>query len=86
MNDIKRFIQEIKKLKPLILGETIIDEYTFCDVIGKSGKEPVLVYRDLKTELYAGGSLAISNHISGFCNDVNLISMIGESGEYLSFK
>ena len=84
-NEIKTFINNIKKSKPLIIGETIIDEYTFCDVIGKSGKEPVLVYRDLKTELYAGGSLAISNHISGFCLNVNLISMLGQANEYLGF-
>lgn len=29
----------------LILGELIIDIYNFLDVVGKSGKEPMLVYK-----------------------------------------
>ena len=35
-----------------MIGETIIDQYVFCDALGKSGKEPVLVLKDLKTEEY----------------------------------
>ncbi len=83
--DIKKMITKYKKSKALIIGEAIIDEYTFCDVIGKSGKEPVLVYRDLKTDLYLGGSIAISNHLSGFCDKVNLVSMLGQKNEYLDY-
>ena len=30
------------------IGETIIDEYVFSESIGKSGKEPHLVIRDLE--------------------------------------
>ena len=26
----------------LVVGETIIDEYSFCETLGKSGKEPIL--------------------------------------------
>tara|TARA_A100001011_G_C14321313_1_gene850814 strand:- start:2084 stop:3613 length:1530 start_codon:yes stop_codon:yes gene_type:complete len=82
---IKKIIKQSSKSNGLVIGEAIIDEYTFCDVIGKSGKEPVLVYRDLKTDLYLGGSIAISNHLSGFCNKVNLVSMLGEKKEHLNF-
>jgi len=35
-------LQAIRKLKVLVIGETIVDEYQFCSVLGKSGKEPVL--------------------------------------------
>ena len=34
----------------LVIGETIIDQYVFCEALGKSGKEPVLVLRDLETQ------------------------------------
>ena len=61
-------IDNFKKLKVLVIGETIIDQYVFCEALGKSGKEPVLVLRDIKTEEYLGGAAALSRHLSQFCN------------------
>ena len=75
--------EKIKKIKVLIIGEIIIDQYNFCEALGKSGKEPVLVLRDLKSEQYLGGSAAIARHISSFCNKITLLSMIGEKKEFL---
>ncbi len=80
---IKKLFENFKKLKILIIGETIIDQYFFCDALGKSGKEPVLVLRDLKTEQYLGGASAISRHVSQFCDKITLLSMLGEKAEFL---
>ena len=75
----------VKKKKVLIIGEAIIDQYTFCDALGKSGKEPVLVLKDIKTEEYLGGAVAISRNVSTFCERVTLLTMIGQKEEYLKF-
>ena len=82
---IKLKLKEIKKLKVLVIGETIIDQYVFCEALGKSGKEPVLVLRDLETQEYLGGTLAIARHLSDFCSDVSVLSYLGEDHEYKSF-
>ena len=71
-------IESFNKLKVLVIGETIIDQYYFCEAMGKSGKEPVLVLRDINMEQYAGGSAAIAEHLSSFCKSVTLLSMLGE--------
>ena len=39
--------------------------------------------RDIKKEEYLGGAIAISRHISEFCNNISLLSMVGEKGEFL---
>jgi rfaE bifunctional protein kinase chain/domain/rfaE bifunctional protein nucleotidyltransferase chain/domain len=82
---IQKKIEDIAKLKVLIIGETIIDQYVFCEALGKSGKESVLVLRDLETQEYLGGSLAIARHLSGFCETVSVLSFLGEDNEYKSF-
>ena len=64
----------IYKRKPLVLGEVIIDQYVFCEALGKSGKEPTLVLRDLSEELYLGGAGAIANHLSSFCKNSSIKS------------
>jgi rfaE bifunctional protein kinase chain/domain/rfaE bifunctional protein nucleotidyltransferase chain/domain len=80
---IRKLIDAFKKMRVLVIGETIIDQYVFCEALGKSGKEPMLVLRNLKTEQYLGGAAAISRHLSPFCNHISLLSMIGEKGEHL---
>ncbi len=78
-------LDSLKNLKVLVIGETIIDQYVFCEALGKSGKEPVLVVRNLETQEYLGGALAIARHLSDFCNNVSLLSFLGEDNEYKSF-
>ncbi len=82
---ISKTINSYSNLKILVIGETIIDEYVFCEALGKSGKEPVLVLRDLYKEKYLGGAAAIAKNLSGFCKKITLLSSIGEKKEQLSF-
>ena len=84
-NKIKELVDDFKKMKVLVIGETIIDEYVFCEALGKSGKEPVLVLRDLKKEKYVGGAAAVARHISDFCSSITLLTMIGEDSNYKDF-
>jgi len=62
----------------LVIGETIIDKYVFCEALGKSGKEPHLVLRDLYEETYLGGVIAIAKNISSFCKKVTILSCLGK--------
>ena len=82
---IRTEIEKLKNIKVLVIGETIIDEYVFCDALGKSGKEPVLMSRNLKIEKYLGGAAAISRNISTFCKKLTLLTVLGEKKEYLNF-
>ena len=82
---IQNKVEEISKIKVLVIGETIIDQYVFCEALGKSGKEPVLVLRDLDTQEYLGGSLAIARHLSSFCKNVSVLSFLGKDDDYKSF-
>lgn len=66
------------KEKVLVVGDLIIDKYIFGDVLGKSGKEPHMVFSNKNNEeMYIGGSAIVSNHVSDFANKVTLISDIG---------
>jgi len=47
--------------------------------MGRTNKEAVLVVGQNRTESYAGGILAVANHVSRFCDDVALISGLGDT-------
>jgi len=85
IDQIKNSIDNFNNLKVLVIGETIVDQYVFCEALGKSGKEPVLVLRDLEMDQYVGGAAAIARHLSDFCGSVSLLSMLGEKREHEDF-
>jgi rfaE bifunctional protein nucleotidyltransferase chain/domain len=74
-------LRAAEDLRVLVVGETIIDEYTYCEAIGKSGKEPVLASRFLGTDRFGGGVLACANHLAGFVNQVDVFTQLGEGGD-----
>ena len=76
-NYIKNKILNFKKLKPLLIGELIFDHYCFGSIIGKSGKEPHLVLKEINNEFYVGGTGAVARHLSSFVHSVQIISPFG---------
>lgn len=78
--ELNQSINSFNDLNVLVIGESILDEYTYCETLGKSGKEPVLTMKPIDTEKYLGGSLAICNHLSTFCKKISLVSYLGEDG------
>ena len=84
-NYIDRIFKKINNLKVLVIGETIIDQYNFCEALGKSGKEPYLALKDIYAENYLGGAAAIANNLAEFSKKIKLISMMGENKEYYNF-
>ena len=79
VDDVAAYLERAKDLKVLVIGESIIDEYNYCEALGKSGKEPILAVKELATERFAGGALAVANHLAGFTEHVGLVSMLGKS-------
>jgi rfaE bifunctional protein nucleotidyltransferase chain/domain len=77
VEDVLQYLKNAQSLKVLVVGETIIDEYQYCTAIGKSSKEPVLAAQYLSTEKFAGGALAVANHLANFCNKVGILTMLG---------
>jgi rfaE bifunctional protein kinase chain/domain len=84
-DDLIRHLDEARSLEVLLLGETIIDEYNYCETLGKSGKEPILAVRFCSSEKFAGGILAIGNHVASFCSRVDLLSFLGQEDSHEAF-
>jgi len=78
-------MNSLSDLKVLVIGETIIDEYVYCEALGKSGKEPILVLRDLYKEKYIGGTAAIARNVSSFCKKITLLTNIGQKNDEKKF-
>lgn len=76
-DDILAYLERARELKVLVVGEAIIDDYQYCEAVGKSSKEPMLVVRSLYGEQFAGGILAVGNHMANFSDCVGLVTFLG---------
>lgn len=77
MKEIIEFAEKISELKILVIGDTIIDCYTYCDVQGMMSKDMGYSARLDHSEEYFGGAIAIARHLSSFAKNVTLMSVIG---------
>jgi len=75
--EILRWLDAARRLKVLVVGEAIIDEYQYCETIGKAGKEPVLVARHMSTERFPGGIVAVANHAAAVSDHVTMLTCLG---------
>ncbi|NGX35222.1 MAG: Bifunctional protein HldE [Candidatus Anoxychlamydiales bacterium] len=76
-NDIIKKIDALKDLKVLVIGDAIIDEYQYVDLLGQSAKGQHFVASLNEKELFLGGSLIIANHIASFTDNITLLTAIG---------
>jgi bifunctional ADP-heptose synthase (sugar kinase/adenylyltransferase) len=83
--EVMEYLDKARGMRVLFLGEAIIDEYQYCETIGKSGKEPVLAVRHLSIEQFAGGIMATANHAAAFCDRVGIVTLLGTQESHERF-
>lgn len=81
VEDIKHYADQVEKLKILVLGDVIIDRYTYCEVQGLISKDMAYSARLKNTEDYLGGSVAIARHLASFNRQVTLMSVVGDESD-----
>ena len=81
MEDVRRYAEKTSELKVLVVGDVIIDKYTYCKVQGLMSKDTGYSARISSSEEYLGGAIAVARHLSSFSEHVTLFSMIGDEKE-----
>jgi len=70
-------IDSLAALKVLVIGDAIVDQYHYVNTLGQTGKGNVLAVRYKSEEQFAGGALAVANHISQFVDSVSIVTGLG---------
>ena len=65
-------------LKVAIIGDSIVDEYLFCDALGMSAEDPVIVVRPRKSNRYIGGAAIVAEHAQALGAQCHFFSVVGD--------
>ena len=84
-DQIINMLRSLENLNVLVVGDAIVDEYHYVEPLGQSGKGINLSVRFSSQEQFAGGSLAIANHVSGFAKNVTVVAGLGEQERHEEF-
>jgi cytidyltransferase-like protein len=76
-DEIIDLLASLTALKAVVVGDAIVDEYHFCRPYGMASKSPTIATQLEREEAYAGGALAVANHLAGFCGEVELVTCLG---------
>lgn len=70
-------INDFKKIKSIVIGDTIIDEYVFCESLGLSQEDNSIIYKSDQNKKFLGGAGIVAAHLSSLGADVELLTVLG---------
>ncbi len=85
IDEIETILDKMADLSVTVVGDTILDDYQYCSPLGASSKEPVMAFNHMDGDLFAGGVLAIANHLSHLVKEVRLFTVLGEKDSQEEF-
>ncbi len=77
-NKVINLVKSLAQLDVLVVGDAIIDQYHYIKTLGQIGKGTALAVKYETEEQFAGGSIAVANHLAGFVGDVTLVTGLGK--------
>jgi rfaE bifunctional protein kinase chain/domain len=82
--DLRKALVSLKGVKVHVVGDTIVDSYTYCSMIGGMTKTPTMSVRFEKKVDFTGGAAVVAKHIRAAGADVTFSTVLGNDA-YKSF-
>jgi rfaE bifunctional protein kinase chain/domain/rfaE bifunctional protein nucleotidyltransferase chain/domain len=78
INDLRQALDSLAGIKVHIVGDTIVDSHTYCDVIGGITKTPTISVRFEKRRDFIGGAGIVAKHLRIAGADVTFTTVLGD--------
>lgn len=75
---LRRAVHDLSGAAVHVVGDTIVDSYSYCDVIGGVTKTPTLSVRFERREDFVGGAGIVAKHLKAAGADVTFSTVLGD--------
>lgn len=82
--DLRDSLTKLQGIKVHVVGDTIVDSYTYCSMIGGMTKTPTMSVRFEKRVDYTGGAAVVAKHLRAAGADVTFSTILGDD-DYKNF-
>ncbi len=76
--DVLEYLQGLDKLKVHVIGDTIVDKYSYCSVLGPSTKTPTFSVKLNESKSFVGGAGVVAKHLKSLGADVTFTTVLGD--------
>jgi rfaE bifunctional protein kinase chain/domain len=77
-NQLRESLKTLNGIKVHVVGDTIVDSYTYCSMIGGMTKTPTMSVRLEKKVNYTGGAAVVAKHLSAAGAEVTFSTVLGD--------
>jgi cytidyltransferase-like protein len=78
LEQLNKRVETFSKLRILVVGDLIIDEYITCDPLGMSQEDPTIVVTPIESKTFVGGAGIVAAHAAGLGAKVSFLSVSGQ--------
>jgi len=79
-DDLRRALRQAEGARVHVLGDTIVDSYSYCQLLGATAKSPTFSVRHDRTDVFAGGAAVVAKHVKAAGATVSFSTVLGEDG------
>ena len=76
--DLIGIVRSFRKLKIVVIGDLIVDEYINCDPLGMSQEDPTIVVTPIRCDRFVGGAGIVAAHGRGLGASVEYFCVAGK--------
>ena len=80
-NDISKVLENFKNTKVHVIGDTIVDKYSFCTVLGPTTKTPTFSIKLDSSEKFVGGAGIVAKHLKSLGANVSFTTLLGNDDQ-----
>ena len=64
LDDLLKAVDKFKNSNLIVIGDSILDQYSACEAIGMSAEAPVVVVKELEHRNFIGGAALVAANVS----------------------
>jgi bifunctional ADP-heptose synthase (sugar kinase/adenylyltransferase) len=80
-DNLRSTLERFKGMRAHVVGDTIVDSYTYCDMIGDRSKAPTFSVRFEHRDSYFGGMGIAVKHLRAAGAEVTFSTALGEDAD-----
>lgn len=84
--DLSAIVRGLAGLNVLVIGDTIVDEYITCEVLGLSQEDPTIVVNPIHRKKFVGGAAIVAAHAAGLGAKARFFSVVGHDANAMFAK
>jgi rfaE bifunctional protein kinase chain/domain/rfaE bifunctional protein nucleotidyltransferase chain/domain len=78
VDDLRATLHDLGRIRVHVVGDTIVDRYSHCSLLGQSAKSPSFSVRLEHAHTFVGGAAIVAKHVRSLGAQVTLTTVLGQ--------